>query len=118
MLYLLPTRADRRYTGKHPNRIHSISMSGTDADGNRAAHWETNAGERYTCSYDRLEMERMNRTRTFVGTAFTEFVRNGTVVTPMSQDTYDHWLAIVRRQRQDREAIRAQRRTVSTNWLK
>ncbi len=92
MLYLLPTRADRRYTGKHPNRIHSMSMSGTDRDGAKSMHWETNAGERYTCSYDRLEMGRINRTRTFCGTVWTEFVKDGTAVTTMTAEQYQAWL--------------------------
>lgn len=106
MLYLLPTKGARRYTGKHPNRIRSISLGGTqtDRDGNRCASWETNAGERYTCSFDRLEMGRINSTRSFVGTSFTEFVKNGTPVTTMTQAQYDVWLARVLAARQGRMA--------------
>lgn len=104
MLYLLPTRGTTRYTGKHPNRIRSFGSSGADKDkdkdGARCAHWETNSGERYTCSYDRLEMGRLNRTRSTLGTIWTEFVRNGTVVTTMPQADYDVWLASVRAERE------------------
>ncbi len=99
MLYILPTRAARKYRGKHPNRIHSISLSGTDRDGAKAAHFETNSGERFTCSYDRLDMPRINSTRTLVGTCFTEFVRNGTVISTMTQAQYDAWLADIRKAR-------------------
>lgn len=113
MLYLLPTRSPVRYTGKHPNRLRSWSTGGrnqTDRDGKRCVHFETQSGERYTCSYDRLDIKRIDSTRTMLGTVWTEFVKNGTVVTTMTQEQYDEWLTSIRRERElARAAVEARR---------
>lgn len=106
MLYLLPTRSPRRYTGKRPNAIHSFS-GGTlsrDKDGNRCVHFETNAGERYTCTHDRLE--ELKSYQGYVGKLFTDLLKNGTVVNIMTQAEYDEWLAQVRADRAARQGGR------------
>lgn len=109
MLYLLPTRSPVRYKGEHPNRLRSCS-SGTDIDGQRCVHFETNCGERFTCSYDRLDMKRIDSTRAMLGTVWTEFVKSGTVVTTITQEWYDEWLASIRHERElARGAIEARR---------
>lgn len=99
MLYLLPTRGSTPYRGKRPNGIRSMSTSpkSFDKDGRRCMHFETNCGERYTATFDRLELENY---AVVVGKQFHDILKNGTVVNTMSQTEYDNWLVEVRRARE------------------
>lgn len=99
MLYLLPTRGKAGYRGKRPNAIRSFSggTKSLDRDGNRCVHWETNSGERYTCTLDRLEdLQSYNG---YMGKVFTDLVKSGTPIVTMTQEEYDAWLAAVRAER-------------------
>jgi hypothetical protein len=89
MMYLLPTKSSIRYAGKRPNAIRHFSGQGTDMDGAKCVHIETNAGERYTISYDRLEP--LLSYQGLLGKPFMDIVQNGTVITTMTQPMYDEW---------------------------
>jgi hypothetical protein len=95
MLYMLPTKADRRYRGRYPNAIHSYSLGSTDIDGARCISFETNCGERFTCSYDRLDHNAFDgQARRSVN--WMDIVRGGTVVIMMRLDQYGEWLTRIR----------------------
>lgn len=101
MLYLLPTRGATRYRGKRPNAVRYFSggPSSHDKDGNPCVHFETMCGERYTCTLDRLE--ELKSYQGLVGKVFTDLVKNGTVITPMTKAEYDAWLAAIRKAREE-----------------
>lgn len=98
MLYMLPTGTAKRYTGKYPNRIAMVSYSSKsfDIDGNACVHVETNCGERFTISRDRIE----NLNAPIMGQNLTDICKNGTVLNTMTQEAYDTWLAGIRAERE------------------
>lgn len=92
VMYRLPTRATRKYRGKYPSNVYSVSLTAVDVDGNRCAHFETNCGERFTVSYDRLNTIAVNAAKSFCGKCITQFIRDNTVIEPLSRERYDAWL--------------------------
>lgn len=93
MLYLLPTKSDTAYRGAYPSRIASASYGGDnrDVDGNPCVHLETNCGERFTISRDRLDVAYVNG-EGFVGASLNDVCLNNTVLHTLSQERYDEWL--------------------------
>ena len=98
-LYLLPTKTDKRYAGPNPNKIVSASYGGDnrDVDGKPCIHIETNCGERFTVSRDRLEAD--CSVEGFVSRNLTDICANNTVLHTLSQERYDEWLQKIQAQR-------------------
>lgn len=98
-IYRLPTRANRTYKGKYPNNVHNVSLGGRDIDGKKCAHFESNDGQRYTVSYDCLDIPARNETRSMTGLPWQLFVHGNDRPTDMSQAEYDTWLGSIRHSR-------------------
>jgi hypothetical protein len=102
-MYLLPTRATRRYRGKYPHRIHSWAYSqspsqralGAFLSLRKPVHIELNDGRRFIASISELLP---NQSR--MGVEFEMILRhNPCTIDEMSQEMYDQLLELVRRLR-------------------
>lgn len=101
-IWKLPTRANRVYKGKYPNYIRSISLSARDIEDKKCMHIESNDGQRYTISYDRLDIRGCKEISRFVGLPWHAFVIGDHTPTDMTQAQYDAWLADIRTKREQK----------------
>lgn len=93
--YRLPTVSPRKYRGKYPTRIHSVSAQSRGAA--RGYHFETNEGKRYLCHVHDV-ISPMGGD--YLGKELADVLRYGTVLEDMMQEQYDAMLASVRAERE------------------
>lgn len=99
----LPTKAPRKYRGKHPYRMHHYSAGGReqwliekhfpDDDLRGSVHLELNNGDRFLVNGQYLEaFNKASRGGIFQ----ISYVKLAEMALDMSQEEYDKWLADIR----------------------